>query len=60
LRLAGGFGIAIRRSAEFLPDYLMCLTVVLLPLGLMLFNRVWAVLTLQRNSFEQSAGPPVH
>jgi uncharacterized membrane protein YccF (DUF307 family) len=29
--------------------YLMCLTVVLLPLGLMLFNRVPAVLTLQRN-----------
>jgi uncharacterized membrane protein YccF (DUF307 family) len=29
--------------------YFLCLTIVLFPLGLMLFNRVPAVLTLQRN-----------
>jgi uncharacterized membrane protein YccF (DUF307 family) len=29
--------------------YLLCLTVVLIPVGLMIFNRVPAVMTLQRN-----------
>jgi len=29
--------------------YALCLTLVLLPVGLMLFNRVPAVMTLQRN-----------
>jgi uncharacterized membrane protein YccF (DUF307 family) len=29
--------------------YLLCLTVVLIPVGLMVFNRIPAVLTLQRN-----------
>jgi uncharacterized membrane protein YccF (DUF307 family) len=29
--------------------YLMCLTILLLPIGLMVFNRVPAVMTLQRN-----------
>ena len=29
--------------------YLLCLTVILLPVGLMVFNRVPAVMTLQRN-----------
>jgi uncharacterized membrane protein YccF (DUF307 family) len=29
--------------------YLLCLTIILLPVGLMIFNRVPAVMTLQRN-----------
>jgi hypothetical protein len=29
--------------------YALCLTVVLIPVGVMIFNRVPAVMTLQRN-----------
>jgi uncharacterized membrane protein YccF (DUF307 family) len=36
-------------AAAMYVAYALCLTVILIPVGLMLFNRVPAVLTLQRN-----------
>jgi uncharacterized membrane protein YccF (DUF307 family) len=43
--LVGWWACGIAMAAA----YVMCLTVLLLPLGLMIFNRVPAVMTLQRN-----------